>query len=99
MTILDRYLGARMLAALFKTMLSLVLLFILIDLLTHRRADVVRFDVPWNVVAAYYLVYIPQILYKFQVAALAVRGAEQILRKEVNAGVHSELLTRLKTEL
>jgi F-type H+-transporting ATPase subunit b len=34
-----------------------------------------------------------------QVAALAVRGAEQILRKEVNAGVHSELLARLKTEL
>jgi F-type H+-transporting ATPase subunit b len=34
-----------------------------------------------------------------QVATLAVRGAEQILRKEVNAGVHSELLSRLKTEL
>ena len=34
-----------------------------------------------------------------QVAALAVKGAEQILRKEVNAGVHSDLLGRLKTEL
>lgn len=34
-----------------------------------------------------------------QVAALAVRGAEQILRKEVNASVHAELLSRLKTEL
>jgi F-type H+-transporting ATPase subunit b len=34
-----------------------------------------------------------------QVAVLAVRGAEQILRKEVNAGVHAELLNRLKTEL
>ena len=34
-----------------------------------------------------------------QVAALAVKGAEQILRKEVNAGVHAELLNRLKTEL
>ena len=34
-----------------------------------------------------------------QVAALAVKGAEQILRKEVNAGVHAELLSRLKTEL
>jgi F-type H+-transporting ATPase subunit b len=34
-----------------------------------------------------------------QVAALAVRGAEQILRKEVNAAVHAELLGRLKTEL
>jgi F-type H+-transporting ATPase subunit b len=34
-----------------------------------------------------------------QVAALAVKGAEQILRREVNAGVHAELLNRLKTEL
>jgi len=34
-----------------------------------------------------------------QVAALAVKGAEQILRKEVNAGIHADLLGRLKTEL
>ena len=34
-----------------------------------------------------------------QVAVLAVKGAEQILRKEVNAAVHSDLLGRLKTEL
>ncbi|MEO8543950.1 MAG: F0F1 ATP synthase subunit B [Betaproteobacteria bacterium] len=34
-----------------------------------------------------------------QVAALAVKGAEQILRKEVNATVHADLLSRLKTEL
>ena len=34
-----------------------------------------------------------------QVAALAVKGAEAILKREVNAGVHAELLTRLKTEL
>jgi F-type H+-transporting ATPase subunit b len=34
-----------------------------------------------------------------QVAFLAVKGAEQILRKEVNAGVHADFLNRLKTEL
>ena len=34
-----------------------------------------------------------------QVAVLAVKGAEQILRKEVDAGVHADLLNRLKTEL
>jgi len=34
-----------------------------------------------------------------QVAVLAVKGAEQILRKEVNAGVHAELLGRLAKEL
>ncbi len=34
-----------------------------------------------------------------QVAALAVKGAEQILLREVNAAVHADLLGRLKTEL
>ena len=34
-----------------------------------------------------------------QVAVLAVKGAEQILRKEVDASVHAELLSQLKSEL
>ncbi len=34
-----------------------------------------------------------------QVAVLAVKGAEQILQREVNASVHADLLARLKTEL
>ena len=34
-----------------------------------------------------------------QVAVLAVKGAEQILKREVNAGVHADLLNRLKTVL
>ncbi len=34
-----------------------------------------------------------------QVAALAVKGAEQILRREVDAKTHAELLGRLKAEL
>jgi len=34
-----------------------------------------------------------------EVAILAVKGAEQILKKEINASIHAELLTRLKTEL
>jgi F-type H+-transporting ATPase subunit b len=34
-----------------------------------------------------------------QVAGLAVKGAEQTLRREVNAQVHADLLNRLKTEL
>ena len=34
-----------------------------------------------------------------EVASLAVKGAEQILRKEVNASVHADLLNRLKAEL
>ena len=34
-----------------------------------------------------------------QVALLAVKGAESILKREVDANVHAELLSRLKTEL
>ena len=34
-----------------------------------------------------------------EVASLAVKGAEQILRREVNAGAHADLLAQLKTEL
>ena len=34
-----------------------------------------------------------------QVAGLAVKGAEQILRREVSAEVHADLLGRLKSEL
>lgn len=34
-----------------------------------------------------------------QVAALAVKGAEQILRREVNPAVHADLLNRLQAEL
>jgi F-type H+-transporting ATPase subunit b len=33
------------------------------------------------------------------VAQLAVAGAERILRKEINAAAHAELLTQLKSEL
>lgn len=34
-----------------------------------------------------------------QVAVLAVKGAEQILKREVNAGAHADMLNRLKAEL
>lgn len=34
-----------------------------------------------------------------QVAGLAVKGAEQILRREVSEQVHADLLSRLKSEL
>ncbi|MGB7479284.1 MAG: F0F1 ATP synthase subunit B [Burkholderiaceae bacterium] len=34
-----------------------------------------------------------------EVAGLAVKGAEQILKREVNAAAHADLLNQLKTEL
>ena len=33
------------------------------------------------------------------IAQLAVTGAEKILRKEINAQAHADLLAQLKTEL
>ncbi|HOZ47059.1 MAG TPA: LptF/LptG family permease [Candidatus Hydrogenedentes bacterium] len=72
MTLLDRYFAKRLAATLFKAVLALVLLFILIDLLTHRRVGIVRHEVPWRVVVEYYAVFIPELLYKYQVAALAM---------------------------
>ncbi|MFN9709078.1 MAG: F0F1 ATP synthase subunit B [Burkholderiales bacterium] len=36
---------------------------------------------------------------RVEVAQLAVKGAEQILKREVNASVHADLLQRLQTEL
>jgi len=72
MTILDRHYGARTLAALAKAIVALVLLFILVDFLTHRRTAVMKHDVALPVVLEYYAVFIPQILYRYQVAALAM---------------------------
>jgi len=34
-----------------------------------------------------------------EVATLAVKGAEQILKREVNASAHADLLNQLKAEL
>ena len=34
-----------------------------------------------------------------QVATLAVQGAEQILKREINPAIHADLLNQLKTEL
>ena len=34
-----------------------------------------------------------------EVATLAVKGAEQILKREINAGAHADLLNQLATEL
>ncbi len=75
MTLLDRYLAKRLVATLVKALVVLVLVFVLIDLLTHRRSDIIRYDVPWSVVAQYYAVFTPEILYKYQVAALAMLTA------------------------
>ncbi|HNR35230.1 MAG TPA: LptF/LptG family permease [Candidatus Hydrogenedentes bacterium] len=72
MTLLDRYYGRRLAATLVKAIAALVFIFILIDLLTHRRGQIMRYDIPWTIVFSYYLAYIPQILYTYQIGALSM---------------------------
>ena len=55
-------------------------------------------DRPLQIISAHSASEAREIL-REQVAGLAVKGAEAILRREVNAGVHAELLGRLKAEL
>ncbi|MCP4646041.1 MAG: YjgP/YjgQ family permease [bacterium] len=70
MTTLDRYLFKRLVAALFKGMAALVFMYVLIDLLTHREVAIAKYEVPWSIVARYYLVFAPKMIY--QVAPLAL---------------------------
>lgn len=69
-TIIDRYLGRRLFFALVRTLVALVAIFILIDLLTQRRNQIMNLDVSWDVVALYYLAYVPWVV--FQVAPLSM---------------------------
>jgi len=72
MTLLDRHLGRRFTGALLKIMLSLVLLFVVVDLLTHRQDNILRYGVPLRVVALYYLTFVPTILFTYHAAAISV---------------------------
>jgi len=72
MTTLDRYFGARLVATLLKTIAALLFVFILIDLLTQRRADISKYDIPWSIVLQYYAAMVPTILCQYQIAALSL---------------------------
>lgn len=72
MTILDGYLFRRVWAAFLKTCFSLVLLFIVFDVLTHRRGAILEHDIPAFVVIGYYLWLIPKMLNDFQLAPLSL---------------------------
>ena len=72
MTLLDRYLFQRTFAALLRTLVSLLLIYVVFDLLTHRSAAILQNDVPWSVVLAYYSWELPIVLYQFQLAPLAM---------------------------
>ena len=72
MTVLDRYLGSRFLGAMARILFSLVALIILVDLLTHRQDNILKYDIPARVVALYYLAFIPTVLIEFQAVAMSV---------------------------
>ena len=93
MKLLDRYLGGRFLATFLRTVLALVLLFILIDLLTNLRKDVGRHDIPYRVVAEYYLFSTPQILFRYQLVSLGVLVAGLLVLG--NASQHNEITAAL----
>jgi lipopolysaccharide export system permease protein len=72
MTKLDRYLAGRLLSSFLKTSLALVLLFIVIDVVTHQRSRIIEYDVPAPIVIEYYLYMIPVILNNYQLAPLSL---------------------------
>lgn len=52
-------------------MVALLLLFVVIDVLTHRRSDIVQHDVPTGTVGLYYLFLLPRMLLDYHLGALA----------------------------
>lgn len=72
LTLLDRYLLRRMVASLLKALAGFILLYVVIDLLTHRRVAVLKNDVPWNIVLTYYACLAPRIVTRVAPLALLV---------------------------
>lgn len=72
MTQYDRYLARRLVATLFKVLLSLVLLVSVIDLVVTRQDAIFKYQVPFLMVLRYYVTLIPTVLFEYQAAAVAV---------------------------
>ncbi len=72
MTIIDRYIGTRILATLLKIVLALMLLYVVVDLITTRQRVIDKYDVPWFAVFQYYVSHVPIYLLKFQALGLAL---------------------------
>lgn len=71
MKILDRYLARQLMRSFVLALFAFVGMFVFIDLLTHRRAAIIDNDVPWSVVAQYYMALLPRLLSDFHFAGLA----------------------------
>jgi len=91
MTTVDRYFARRMVGLLLRSLIAFVFLYVFIDLLTHRDLDIVEFDVPWSIVASYYLAFSPQII--FQVAPFALLVSALLVIGD--AAQHNEITAML----
>ncbi|MBI4557950.1 MAG: LptF/LptG family permease [Candidatus Hydrogenedentes bacterium] len=91
MSTLDRYLSRRMLALLWRSVVALVMAYLLIDLLTRQRANIIKYDVPWQVVIEYYVTFVPQMVY--QVAPFSILVASLLVFGD--AAQHNEITAAL----
>ncbi len=91
MTMVDRYFARRMIGLLLRTLVAFVFIYIFIDVFTHRDLSIVRFDVPWKIVAAYYISFSPQII--FQVAPFALLVSALLVLGD--AAQHNEITAML----
>ncbi len=62
MKTLDRYLAAQIARTFALVVLAFIVLFTVIDYLTHRRGAIVDNEVPWTIVGEYYAALAPQLL-------------------------------------
>jgi lipopolysaccharide export system permease protein len=67
----DRYLARNFLAVWLRSSTALCGIVVLVDLFTHRWAGIVQRGVPASVVASYYAAFVPEVLIRYQVAALS----------------------------
>ena len=74
MTLLDRYLGARFVGSLLRTLVALVMLYILIDFIAGRQSDIAGKDVPFFIIFQYYWNMLPQLIYRMMPLSVLLAG-------------------------
>lgn len=74
MKTVDRYLVIRFMGAILKTLISMISLYIVVDLLTARNAAILRNDIPIAVVVQYYAALTPWIVGQIAPFAVLVAG-------------------------
>jgi len=71
MKILDRYLAHRLMRGFAFSLAVFVGLFVFVDLLSHRRVEIIESEMPWIAVALYYSALLPRLLSEYHLAGCA----------------------------